>query len=125
MMVTAAAAGGRGVWPGRTLLRSSSLLLLILAFVFVSFCSAAGDEEASITTVPPHGYIRQGSGNTGAADDNRNAFGDEHDAGELEPLAQMPGGDSAGSLHIAAQSRREELDLTRRCGRLVNSVIGR
>lgn len=113
MMATAPTAGGRGMWPGRTCLRSSSLLLLILGFALISFCSAAGDEEAAITTVPPHGYIRQGSGNVGAADDNRNAFGDKHDAGELEPLVRMPRGDSAGSLHIAAQSRREELDLTR------------
>ena len=111
MTTTAAAAGGRGSMPGRTFFHSSSLLLL-LGFALLSFYGTAGDKELA-SSVRPHGYIRQGSTNGLAADDNLSTLGDKRDAGELDPLARMPGGDSAGSLLIAAQSNLEQLDLTR------------
>ena len=101
MMATAATTDGRGLRPGRGISRSSSLLLLLLGFITISLYCAAGDEE-SANTVRPHGYIRQGS-NT--ADYSWSAFRDKHNAGELEPLARVPGEDSAGSSHIRATGK--------------------
>lgn len=114
MMTTAAASGGSGFLPRRAFFRSSSLLLLGLAFL--SVYGAAGDEELANTIVRPHGYIRKGTGNGNigllAKDNLANALRDEHDADAMEPLAGLPGGDSVGSSPVAVQSRREELELT-------------